>query len=126
MTLQADPNAGGLRSGTVTIAGKTFAASQSASACGAADVSSQVSVTRGAFTSNFIGTNYIQQVRLTNQGPAILGPVYLVVDGLPMMGRRVSAPPVESFRLRSLLFASLPTEARWFWLRPMALQRDSP
>ena len=86
VTLQADSNPGGLRSGTVTIAGKTFAVSQSSLACGAADVSSQVSVTRGAFLSNFVGTNYVQQISLKNQGPAVPGPVYLVVDGLPMTG----------------------------------------
>jgi hypothetical protein len=84
VTLQASVNAGGLRSGTVTIAGKTFNASQSAAGCGTTDVSSQVTVTRGAIASNFTRTAYVEQVRLTNQGASVAGPVYLVLDGLPM------------------------------------------
>jgi len=88
VTLQAAPNAGGTRSATATISNpnaepKTFSASQgAASVCGATDVSTQVSVVRGAFLSNFLGSAYTQQVRLTNNGPTIPGPVYLVLDGL--------------------------------------------
>ncbi len=83
VTLQAAANVGGLRSGTVTIAGKTFNASQSAAGCGTTDVSSQVTVTRGAIASNFTRSTYVEQVRLTNQGASVAGPVYLVLDGLP-------------------------------------------
>jgi hypothetical protein len=87
VTLQAAPNAGGPRSAQVGISNpnaepKTFSANQSASACGATDVSSQASVVRGVFLLNFLGTSYTQQIKLTNNGPAIPGPVYLVVDGL--------------------------------------------
>ena len=83
VTLQAAANVGGLRSGTVTIAGKTFNASQSAAGCGTTDVSSQVTVTRGAIASNFTRSTYVEQVRLTTQGATVAGPVYLVLDGLP-------------------------------------------
>jgi hypothetical protein len=69
--------------GSIIGPGKTFSVSQNAvSACGATDVSTQVSVVRRAFLSNFLGSAYTQQVTLTNQGAAIPGPVYLVVDGL--------------------------------------------
>jgi hypothetical protein len=62
---------------------KTSSITQGGSTCGANDVSGpQVAVIRGAFLSNFLGSNYTQQVKLTNSGVAIPGPVYLVVDGL--------------------------------------------
>jgi hypothetical protein len=84
VTIQADPNAGGLRSGFITIGGKTFSVSQSASACGATDVSSQVSVARGTVFADFLGNDYTQKITLQNQGTTnIAGPIYLVLDGLP-------------------------------------------
>ena len=87
VTLQADANAAGLRSGTITVAGQAFSATQGSGPCGnAVDVSSQVSVVRGAYVSNFVGTSYVQQIRLTNQGTPVAGPVYLVVDGVPLTG----------------------------------------
>ena len=88
VTLQVAPNAGGPRSATASIFSngdltrKTLSISQGGSTCGATDVGTQVSVVRGAFLSNFLGSAYTQQVKLTNNGPAIPGPVYLVVDGL--------------------------------------------
>jgi len=84
VTIQADPNTGGLRSGSMTIAGKTFSVSQSANACGATDVSSQVSVSRGTILSTFLNNYYYEDVTLHNQGTtSVAGPVYLVLDGLP-------------------------------------------
>jgi photosystem II stability/assembly factor-like uncharacterized protein len=84
VTIQADPNAGLLRSGVIVIAGKPFSVSQGADACGANDVSSQVLVSRGPILSGFIGGYYAETVTLRNQGTtAIAGPVYLVLDGLP-------------------------------------------
>jgi hypothetical protein len=86
--LQIAPNTGGPRSTTVSIFSnseltqKALTISQGGSTCGATDVSTQVPVVRGAFLSNFLGSAYTQQVKLTNNGPAIPGPVYLVVDGL--------------------------------------------
>jgi len=83
-TIQADPNAGGLRSGSITIAGNPFSVSQSASACGASDVSSQVSVSRGSILAGFTGGYYAETVTLKNQGAtSVAGPIYLVMDGLP-------------------------------------------
>jgi len=84
VTLQAAANLGAPRSGTVAIAGLTFTGTQNSSGCGAVDVSNQVTVTRGAILSNFTQSAYVEQVRLTNTGPAVAGPVYLVVDGLPL------------------------------------------
>jgi hypothetical protein len=86
VTLQATANTGAPRNGTVTMAGKTFNATQNAPACGAVDVSSQVSVVRGTIGSNFTRTNYVQQIRLTNNGANLPAPVYLVLDGMPLTG----------------------------------------
>jgi hypothetical protein len=86
VTLQAPANLGAPHTGTVTIAGVTFTATQNAPACGAVDVSSQVSIVRGTVASNFTRTAYTEQVRLTNNGPALPAPVYLVLDGLPLTG----------------------------------------
>jgi hypothetical protein len=84
VTIQADPNSGGLRSGSITIAGKPFNVSQSADACGATDVSSQVSVSAGTILADFSGTSYPDPVTLHNQGTTnVAGPIYLVLDGLP-------------------------------------------
>jgi hypothetical protein len=87
VTIQADPNSGGLRSGVLTIAGKPFSVNQSADACGATDVSSQVAVSREAILAGFIGEDYAETVTLRNSGPtSISGPIYLVLDGLPVTG----------------------------------------
>jgi Putative binding domain, N-terminal len=99
-TLQAASNTGGLRSATVTVGDKTFKASQSASACGATDVSSQVTVTRGALLLQpfKFPASYSQQVRLTNTGSAVAGPVYVVFDGL-CPGGFPSSCPLSSYQL---------------------------
>jgi hypothetical protein len=85
VVIQADSDAGSFRSGFITIAGEPFAVSQSASACGATDVSSQVSVARGPILSEFIGGYYHETVTLRNNGTTnVSGPIYLVLDGLPL------------------------------------------
>ncbi len=84
VTIAADPNTGGLRSGAITIAGKPFGVSQSASACGATDISSQVLLNRSPIEAGFIGQYYYQTVSLRNGPTAINGPVYLVLDGVPV------------------------------------------
>jgi hypothetical protein len=119
VTLQAAANSGAPRSGTVTIAGITFNATQNAPACGAVDVSSQVSVVRGTIVSNFSRTAYTQQIRLTNTGATLPAPVFLVLVGLPLTGPPcvggtcgvTPAPPLtycQSATGSSLIALSLP------------------
>ena len=91
VVVTASANPGGARSGTVTIAGQTFSATQSATTaptfCGAADVSQQVHVTQGAFKLASIGFGsalYTETVSVTNTSAgAIPGPIYLALIGLP-------------------------------------------
>jgi hypothetical protein len=86
VVIQAAPNTGGQRSGTVFIAGQPFSATQAApaaTACGALDVTSQMSVSPSGL--GFIGLNLFSQsivVRNTS-GSLIHGPVYLVLIGEP-------------------------------------------
>lgn len=86
VVVQALANADGQRSGTVTIAGQTFSATQAtpgASACGALDVTSQVAVNQGGL--GWIPPSLYSQtdtVRNTS-GSVIRGPVYLVLIGEP-------------------------------------------
>ena len=83
--VHATANTGGARSGTVTIAGKTFSVTQTApgaNACGALDVTSQLPVSFGGFTPSFGGVT--QPVSITNHtGASIPGPIYLVTVGEP-------------------------------------------
>ncbi len=88
VVIQASANTGAQRSGTVTVAGQSFSATQAApgaSACGALDVTSQVSVPPGGFTPIFpAGSNlWHQEITITNRGPAISGPINYVLIGLP-------------------------------------------
>ena len=49
-----------------------------------ADVSSEVSVTRGAYRYSFVNRNVYQSVTITNTGSApIIGPLALILSGLP-------------------------------------------
>jgi hypothetical protein len=80
-------NAGTPRTGTLTIAGQTYTVTQSASACGATDVSNKISVSRDAFLAGFLDNSWTETVTLSNNtGQTIAGPVYLVMDGLPRTG----------------------------------------
>jgi hypothetical protein len=85
--LHADANIGGPRTGTATIAGQTFSVTQSASACGAVDVTSQVRVNRSGLTYlPFTSYLYSGNITVTNthsSGSAISGPLFLVLMGLP-------------------------------------------
>lgn len=83
---------------TVTIAGQTFAIRQSGSACGAADVSSQVIVNRKALLEGFSDIQYTQQLTLTNQGPDVPGPLYVALEGL-CLGGPSSCPLAEPFQV---------------------------
>jgi len=87
-------NSGAPRTGTLTIAGQTYTVTQSASACGATDVSNKVEVLRDAFLPDEpLGNFYLQTVSLYNvSAQTIPGPIYLVMDGLP----RTGAPCVEN------------------------------
>jgi streptogramin lyase len=85
--IMADPDTGGLRSGSITIAGKPFSVSQGADACGASDVSSQIAVGRGPILQDFIGGTYDETITLRNNGSTVVpSPVFLVLDGLPVTG----------------------------------------
>jgi len=75
-------NSVGFLSGTLTIAGQPFSVSQDASSCGGTDVSSQVTVSIQALLSPYYTGPYTQQLRLTNQGAAVAGPLYMVFYGL--------------------------------------------
>jgi photosystem II stability/assembly factor-like uncharacterized protein len=88
VSMVAAANSGNSRSGTLTIAGQTFNVSQaaaSASACGAADVSGQITVTKGVFFAcGSAGSLWCQTISLRNvSGHAISGPIYMIMDGLP-------------------------------------------
>jgi hypothetical protein len=87
VTIQVGVNTVGFLSGTLTIAGQPFAVSQDASPCGGTDVSRQVSGSLQALLSNWnYAGPYTQQLHLTNQGPAVPGPIsvvfYAVCEGL--------------------------------------------
>ena len=83
LTIQTGANSGNLLSGTVTIAGQPFQVRQSASGCGATDVTSQISVKiRALLQTDYYYRPYTQQLTFTNQGSAVVGPVYVVLDGL--------------------------------------------
>jgi len=85
VVVNAASNAGGSRSGTMTIAGQTFSATQSPNACGAVDVSNEVSTSNSGFTLVPF-TQFYYSSTLTvrsNSAQQIPGPVYLILDGLP-------------------------------------------
>ena len=82
-------NSGGPRTAALTVMSQTFSLSQGGSACGTAtDVTSQVSVARGAF----LGVapqfqSFSQTVTLKNTSTAtITGPIQYIMDGLPRTG----------------------------------------
>lgn len=92
--LLISPNGGAFRTGTVTIAGQTFSVAEAPGgggggggvpACGALDVTSQVSVSRLGFTPiPPAGSNlYDQEITISNTGRSPIGPVYYVLLGLP-------------------------------------------
>lgn len=85
VVLQAAPNAGGPRSGTATIAGQTFSATQGAGACGAFDVTSKVRVSASGLSYIYPSSYFWSQtITVANtSGSVISGPVYLVLLGLP-------------------------------------------
>jgi hypothetical protein len=86
--VRAASNSGGARTGTVTIAGQAYTVKQSGSlgpdACGALDITSQVSVTRSSLTPVPFSTLYSQSITVRNgTGSTIPGPVYVVLLGEP-------------------------------------------
>jgi len=87
VVIQAAANAGGQRSGTLTIAGQTFSATQSApgaTACGALDVTSQVAITDNGHSNWIPPHEYSGTITIRNSsGSVIHGPVYLVLIGEP-------------------------------------------
>jgi hypothetical protein len=85
VVLNVAPNTNGARFGTATIAGQTFSVTQGAGACGALDVTSQMSVTRSGLTwIPFTSYYYSQTITVRNtSGSVIHGPVYLVLLGEP-------------------------------------------
>ncbi len=79
------PNAGGSRSGTLTIAGQTYTVTQGPSTCGDLDVSGEANVSAGQFFLFSVGFGeafFTQTVSVTSSS-IIKGPVYLVTVGMP-------------------------------------------
>jgi hypothetical protein len=91
VVLHAAPNTGGARSGTVTIAGQTFTATQAAPAptsCGAKELigSGLVRVSLGApIPVPGLGPNaYTEKITVVNQSGTVLhAPLFLVLVGVP-------------------------------------------
>ncbi|MCC6586718.1 MAG: SBBP repeat-containing protein [Bryobacterales bacterium] len=87
VTLNVQANTGAERSGIATLAGQAFTVVQSASFCGALDVSSKVQVVRGflrLLSSPFATRIYQQDVTVKNTSSTrIAGPVYVALLGLP-------------------------------------------
>jgi hypothetical protein len=88
VTFNVTANSGPPRTGTLTIAGQTYAVTQSASGCGATDVSNKIKVQRNALLPFGIPPEvYTQTISLINtSSQPISGPIYLVMDGLPRTG----------------------------------------
>ncbi len=86
-------NSVGFLAGTVTIGGQTFNVTQTASACGGTDVSSQVQVTRRALLDRWRSNNGLtQQLQLINTGPVIPGPLYVLIFGVCNTGELSFCP----------------------------------
>ena len=83
VALSVASNTGGPRSGTATIAGQTFTVNQGAGACGAVDVTSQVSVSGSGLTYIPFSTYEYRQSLTISSSSDIFGPVYLVLIGEP-------------------------------------------
>ena len=62
----------------------------------AADVSGQISVTRGGWRYNHATNSYIQTVTLTNNGSSLAGPVSLVLDNLTSTSQLISGSGTTS------------------------------
>ncbi len=90
VVLDVAANTGGVRSGTATVANQTVsvyqaaAGSQLPTACGASDVTSQVSVSRGGLTQGQSCDCYNENITVTNNsGSAISGPIFMAFLGVP-------------------------------------------
>jgi hypothetical protein len=97
VTYSVDANIGSARQGQFTLSigtTQTQTIIQSASCVTGTDVSSQVTVTRGAVLSNFVGTLYTQQVTVKNISASTLTNVYL---GLSSLTSQVAAPAAAGF-----------------------------
>jgi hypothetical protein len=87
VVMHVSPNTGGQRSGTAVIAGQIYTITQGAGACGAVDVSTEVSASEGVFNLFSVGFGtslFTQTVSVTNTSSSVIpGPVYLVTVGMP-------------------------------------------
>jgi hypothetical protein len=84
VVLKVAPNTGGPRSGTATIAGLTFSVSQGVGACGALDVTSQMSVTETQLIPIPFSNEFSQTITVRNSSASVIhGPVYVVLLGEP-------------------------------------------
>ncbi len=85
VVLSVAHNTGSARSGTVKIAGSAFSVTQGAGACGALDVTSQVSVWESGLTwVPFSDYQYSQSITVRNNSGSVMpGPLYLVLLGEP-------------------------------------------
>jgi len=89
VVLDVAPSPGGFRSGTATIAGQTFSVTQGAGACGAVDVTSEMTVKQSGLTYVFPSSLGELVTVKNNSGAAVNGPVYLVLLGVPDNGNGV-------------------------------------
>lgn len=92
VSLSVGSNTGGQRSGSLTVGGKTFMISQNGSACGAIDVSDKVTVSQGPIEVAGLFDLYSRTVTVTNTTGQTIGPIYLVLDGLPNYSGFCSGP----------------------------------
>jgi DNA-binding beta-propeller fold protein YncE len=85
VTIHAASNTGGARTGTVTIAGRTFTVTQGGGACGALDVTAKTAVTLGGLTLlQFTSFIYSGTITVRNNSDVTLHPpLYVVLVGLP-------------------------------------------
>lgn len=80
----AQPGSLAITSAIITANGSTNTTMTTGVSCGATDVSSQVRVVRSGMNYLPFSTyEYSESITVSNTGPAILGPLYLVLDGLP-------------------------------------------
>jgi len=85
VVLNAAPNTGSSRSGTVTIGSQTLSVTQSAGACGALDVTFEMIVRPGFPEYIYPSTyDYSETISVANgSGTVMPGPIYLVLVGMP-------------------------------------------
>jgi YVTN family beta-propeller protein len=87
IAIQASPNSGAARTGTMTIAGQALTVQESApalTACGASDVTLSASISPGPLNAEPFPLQYTEDFRITNgSGSVLRAPLWLVFVGVP-------------------------------------------